>query len=213
MQSQFGILGMIQQGYYATYPLLFISVVCLAIIFERVWALWGVGPKTAKLADSLIPQLRQGKFNEALQATQTRATASERIFHTLISGAQTMGRDHLLELDDERRYQEGLEFKRYIWLLATAGASAPVIGVFGTVVRVLAALQSMAIMGTGGFSVVAAGISEALISTALGLAVAIIAVIFYNYFSQRIERINATIHIRAARLIDAAVAGKQANGN
>ena len=77
MQSNFGILGMIQQGYYATYPLLFISVVCLAIIFERVWALWGVGPRTAKLADSLIPQLRTGKFNEALQGTQGRATAAE----------------------------------------------------------------------------------------------------------------------------------------
>ena len=59
---------------------------------------------------------------------------------------------------------------------------------------------------------VAAGISEALISTALGLIVAIIAVIFYNYFSQRIERINATIHICAARLIDAALAGRELNG-
>jgi biopolymer transport protein ExbB/TolQ len=71
----------------------------------------------------------------------------------------------------------------------------------------------MAVMGTGGFSVVAAGISEALISTALGLAVAIIAVIFYNYFSQKVERINATIHICAARLIDAAIQGQQTNGH
>src|SRR6267378_3895242 len=212
MQSNFGILGMIQEGYYATYPLLFISIICLAIIFERMWALWGIAPKTAKLADSLVPQLRQGKFNEALQATQARSTAAERIYHTLISGAQTMDRDHLLELDDERRYQEGLEFKRYIWVLATAGASAPFIGLFGTVVGILVSFQSMAIMGTGGFSVVAAGISEALISTALGLIVAIIAVIFYNYFSQRIERINATIHICAARLIDAAIQGRKANG-
>ena len=93
-----------------------------------------------------------------------------------------MDRDHLLELDDERRYQEGLEFKRYIWVLATAGASAPFIGLFGTVVGILVAFQSMAIMGTGGFSVVAAGISEALISTALGLAVAIVAVIFLQLF-------------------------------
>jgi hypothetical protein len=61
MQSNFGILAMIQQGYYATYPLLFISVVCLAIVFERAWVLWGVGPKTAKLADSLIPQGRHGR--------------------------------------------------------------------------------------------------------------------------------------------------------
>jgi biopolymer transport protein ExbB len=213
MQSNFGILGMIQQGYYATYPLLFISVVCLAIIFERVWALWGVAPRTAKLADALIPQLRQGKFNEALQATQARGTAAERIYHALIAGAQTLDRDHLLELDDERRYQEGLEFKRYIWVLATAGASAPFIGLFGTVVGILVAFQSMAIMGTGGFSVVAAGISEALISTALGLAVAIVAVIFYNYFSVKVENISAMQHINDERLIDAAIQGRQARGN
>jgi biopolymer transport protein ExbB len=213
MQSNFGILSMIQQGYYATYPLLFISVVCLAIIFERVWALWGVAPRTAKLADALIPQLRQGRFNEALQATQARSTAAERIYHALIAGAQTLDRDHLLELDDERRYQEGLEFKRYIWVLATAGASAPFIGLFGTVVGILVAFQSMAIMGTGGFSVVAAGISEALISTALGLAVAIVAVIFYNYFSVKVENISAMQHINDERLIDAALQGRQARGN
>jgi biopolymer transport protein ExbB len=213
MQSNFGILSMIQQGYYATWPLLFISVVCLAIIFERAWALWGVGPRTAKLADALIPQLRQGKFNEALQATQARSTAAERIYHTIISGAQTMDRDHLLELDDERRYQEGLEFKRYIWVLATSGASAPFIGLFGTVVGILVAFQSMAIMGTGGFSVVAAGISAALISTALGLAVAIVAVIFYNYFSVKVENISAIQHINDDRLIDAALQGRQVRGN
>ena len=214
MQSNFSIMGMIQEGYYATYPLLFISVICLAIIFERAWALWGVGPKTAKLADSLVPQLRQGKFNEALQATQARATAGRaHLPHPDLPASQTLDRDHLLELDEERRYQEGLEFKRYIWVLATAGASAPFIGLFGTVVGILVAFQSMAIMGTGGFSVVAAGISAALISTALGLAVAIVAVIFYNYFSVKVENINAMQHINDDRLIDAALQGRQAHGN
>ena len=212
MQSQFGILGMIQQGYYATYPLLFISVVCLAIIFERVWALWGVGPRTAKLADSLIPQLRQGKFNEALQATQARSNPAERVYHVLIAAAQTLDRDHLVELDEERRFQETLELNRYVWVLATSGASAPFIGLFGTVVGILVAFQSMAIMGTGGFSVVAAGISEALISTALGLAVAIVAVIFFNYFSVKIQNINALLQINGDRLIDAALQGRQAGG-
>jgi biopolymer transport protein ExbB/TolQ len=168
--------------------------------------------RTAKSADTLIPQLRQGNFNQALQATQARSTASDRVFHTLISAAQTMDREHLEDLDDERRYQESLELKRYVWVLATAGASAPFIGLFGTVVGILVAFQSMAIMGTGGFSVVAAGISEALISTALGLAVAIIAVIFFNYFSVKIENINAILRINADRLIDAALQGRQAGG-
>ncbi len=213
MQNQFGILAMIQQGYYATYPLLFISVVCLAIIFERLWALRGIGARAARLADSLLPQLRQGNMNGALQATQARVSASERVYHTLITAAQSMDRDHLMELDEERRFQEGLEFKRYIWVLATAGASAPFIGLFGTVVGILAAFQSMAIMGTGGFSVVAAGISSALIATALGLAVAIVAVIFYNYFLTKIENLNAIMRINADRLIEAALQGRQGRGN
>jgi biopolymer transport protein ExbB len=212
MGSQFSILAMIQQGYYATYPLLFISVVCLAIIFERVWALMGIQSKAAKLADSLVPSLRQGKFNEALQQTQARSNPAERVYHVLIAAAQTLDRDHLVELDEERRFQETIELNRYVWVLATAGASAPFIGLFGTVVGILVAFQSMAIMGTGGFSVVAAGISEALISTALGLAVAIVAVIFFNYFSVKIQNINALLQINGDRLIDAALQGRQSGG-
>jgi biopolymer transport protein ExbB len=212
MGSQFSILAMIQQGYYATYPLLFISVVCLAIIFERIWALMGISGKAAKLADNLVPTLRQGKFNEALQATQARSNPAERVYHVLVAAAQTLDRDHLVELDEERRFQETLELNRYIWVLATSGASAPFIGLFGTVVGILVAFQSMAIMGTGGFSVVAAGISEALISTALGLAVAIVAVIFFNYFSVKIQNINALLQINGDRLIDAALQGRQAGG-
>jgi biopolymer transport protein ExbB len=212
MGSQFSILSMIQEGYYATYPLLFISVVILAIIFERLWALAGIQSKSAKLADSLVAPLRQGKFNEALQATQARSNPAERVYHVLIAAAQTLDRDHLVELDEERRFQETLELNRYVWVLATAGASAPFIGLFGTVVGILVSFQSMAIMGTGGFSVVAAGISAALISTALGLAVAIVAVIFFNYFSVKIQNINALLQINGDRLIDAALHGRQAGG-
>src|SRR6185312_2415343 len=207
MQNQFGIIQMIQQGYYATYPLILISIVCLAVIFERLWALRGIGSRATKTADALVGPLRQGKFNEALQRTETGHTAADRVFHSLISSAKDLDRARLEELDEERRFAELVELKRYIWVLATAGASAPFIGLFGTVVGILVAFQSMAIMGTGGFSVVAAGISEALISTALGLAVAIVAVIFYNYFSVKVENISAMQHINDERVIDAAIAG------
>ena len=66
MQNQFGIIQMIQQGYYATYPLIIISIVCMAVIFERLWALRGIGTRATKTADALVGPLRQGKFNEAL---------------------------------------------------------------------------------------------------------------------------------------------------
>jgi biopolymer transport protein ExbB len=213
MQNQFNIFGMIQQGWYATYPLLIISVVCTTIIFERIWALWGVGSGATRSAEKLIGPLKLGNFDGALAQLNGRHGAGERIFHELITEARAADRKRLEDLDEERRFAEILQLRGSIWVLATSGASAPFIGLFGTVVGILVAFQSMAVMGTGGFSVVAAGISEALISTALGLVVAIIAVIFYNYFSQKIERINATIHICAARLIDAALAGRTAVGH
>jgi biopolymer transport protein ExbB len=213
MQNQFSIVAMIMQGWYATYPLLIISVVCVTIIFERIWALWGIGSRASTLADRIAAPLRQGKFSEALTQLAGRRGPGERVFHEIIAEAESADRARLEEIDEERRFAELLQLRGLTWVLATSGASAPFIGLFGTVVGILVSFQSMAIMGTGGFSVVAAGISEALISTALGLVVAIIAVIFYNYFSQRIERINATIHICAARLIDAAIAGRKANGN
>jgi biopolymer transport protein ExbB len=213
MQNQYSIISMIQQGWYATYPLLIISVVCVTIILERIWSLWGVGRRATHSAERLIVPLRQGKFGEALDALKGHRTAGERIFHELLSEAQSADRARLEEVDEERRFAEVLQLRGFIWVLATSGASAPFIGLFGTVVGILVAFQSMAVMGTGGFSVVAAGISEALISTALGLIVAIIAVIFYNYFSQKIERINATIHICAARLIDAAIVGRAVLGH
>lgn len=212
MQNQFSILAMIEQGWYATYPLLIISVVCMTIILERVWALWGVASSVTKMAESALAPLKQGKFDEALKLIDGRDDAGHRVFHEIISEAQTSNRERLENVDEERRFAEMLRLRGSIWILATSGASAPFIGLFGTVVGILVAFQSMAVMGTGGFSVVAAGISEALISTALGLVVAIIAVIFYNFFAQKIEQINATLHICAARLIDAAIVGRELRG-
>ncbi len=143
---------------------------------------------------------------------QTRAgrTPFERIYYVVVRAARVLDRDKLLELEEKRRFEENLELKGCTWVLATSGASAPFIGLLGTVVGILLAFRAMAIQGSGGFSVVAAGISQALISTAIGLAVAILAVVFYNYFSVKIEKINAIIKMNASLLIDAALEARQA---
>ena len=213
MQGQYGLIAMIQQGYYATYPLIAISIICITVILERLWALAGLRRRINRTALALVAPLREGNFEEALRRLATRRSPAERLYHAVVEAARTDSREALSRVDEEQRFEELLGLRRYVWVLATSGASAPFIGLFGTVVGILSAFQSMAIMGTGGFSVVAAGISEALISTALGLAVAIIAVIFYNYFSVRIENLNALMHVGANRLISAALEGRQAHGN
>jgi biopolymer transport protein ExbB len=73
---------------------------------------------------------------------------------------------------------------------------------------IIRSFHTMAIAGTGGFGIVAGGISEALIATALGLAVGILAVVLYNYFQSRVERIDAALQIGSARVIEALVDGR-----
>jgi biopolymer transport protein ExbB/TolQ len=84
--------------------------------------------------------------------------------------------------------------------LGTVASSAPFIGLLGTVIGIIKSFESMAIVGTGGFAVVAAGISEALVATALGLGIAIIALIFYNYFQVRIGNFTGLFRIHAIKL-------------
>ena len=101
----------------------------------------------------------------------------------------------------EAMFEETQKLRKHLWILGTVASSAPFIGLLGTVVGIIKSFESMAIAGTGGFAVVAAGISEALVATALGLAVAIIAVIFYNYFQTRIATLNGLFRIQVAKII------------
>ncbi len=84
-------------------------------------------------------------------------------------------------------------------------SSAPFIGLLGTVIGIIKAFENMAVVGTGGFTVVAAGISEALVATALGLGIAIIALIFYNYFQVRVGNLTGLVRIQAMKLLQSVV--------
>jgi biopolymer transport protein ExbB/TolQ len=98
-------------------------------------------------------------------------------------------------------FEEGQRLRKNLWILGTVASSAPFIGLLGTVVGIIKSFESMAIEGTGGFSVVAAGISEALVATALGLGVAIIALIFYNYFQTRVSNLNGLFRIQVGKIL------------
>ena len=207
------ILSMIQTGALATYPLLAFSVVTVSIVFERLWSLRNLVSGTLRLAGGLCPILERGQMSEALQTARNQvATPAGRIFTDVLARHASDSLEYLSDLTEEKRFEEIEALKGPLWVLGTVGASAPFIGLFGTVVGIIKAFHNMAIMGSGGFSVVAAGISEALVATGLGLVVAIIAVIFYNYFQTRIERIEAALTIASNRVLDAIHLSRQAHG-
>ena len=90
-----------------------------------------------------------------------------------------------------------LSLERWLGVLGTIGAVAPFIGLFGTVLGVMRAFRDLAAAGMGNPTIVAAGIAEALVATAAGLAAAIPAVVLYNYFTHRAERALALLEDEA----------------
>jgi len=208
------VLDMIQQGWYITYPLIVMSVITITIIGERLWALRGLIPGTLRIAGSLVGQLQKGDFKGALEtAKQHQKAPAGRMFRDVIAQQEGESLEYLSEVVEDRRFEEIEALKGGIWVLGTVGVSAPFIGLLGTVIGIIKSFHNMALAGSGGFAVVAAGISEALVATALGLAVAIIAVIFYNYFHTKLERIEAVMTIGSDRVLEATRLGRKANGN
>ena len=103
----------------------------------------------------------------------------------------------------ERRLEElGADLRRGMSVLASVGSVAPFVGLLGTVLGIISAFQGIAASGSGGLSSVSAGIAEALIETALGLAVAIPAVLAFNYLSTQIARDELALTTSAGELLD-----------
>ncbi len=210
---QLDVWALIQQGAISTYPLLACSVILLAIVLERAWSLRGIIGSTARLTRDVVPLLARGDWQGALElARKHRTCPARRIYSDLIEGEGSVPMPELERVATERSFEEVQGAGSNLWVLGTIGAAAPFIGLFGTVMGIIRAFHAIALAGTGGFAVVAAGISEALIATALGLAVGILAVVFYNYFQSRVDRIDASLRIGSGRVLEAVAAGRRAHG-
>jgi biopolymer transport protein ExbB len=164
------------------------SVIAVAVAVERAAALWRFRERARQVGDAVATALRRGDLEAArLECARARSPMGE----VLLAGlAQARGRPGRAAAAVERGRQElGWRLRRGLWILATVGATAPFVGLFGTVLGIMTAFADMARSGQGGFAVVAAGISEALITTAGGIAVAIEAVVLYNFLNTRVARL------------------------
>ena len=202
---------LIQQGAISTYPLLLCSVILLGVVLERAWSLRGIIRSTAQLTRDVVPVLARGDWQGAVDVVRKhRACPARRVYGDLVEGERDVPLPELERVASERNFAEVQGAGSNLWVLGTIGSSAPFIGLFGTVLGIIRAFHAIALAGTGGFAVVASGISEALIATALGLAVGIVAVICYNYFQSRVDRIDAALRIGSGRVLEAVSAGRRA---
>ena len=202
MQQQgLDLIDIIHKGAIATYPLILLSIISVTVVLERLWSLKNMGSVTLRITESLLEPIKKGQRDLAIAiCKQNSQSPAARIFLNVLEREGSQGLDNA-STATEAMFEETQKLKKHLWILGTVASSAPFIGLLGTVVGIIKAFESMAVAGTGGFAVVAAGISEALVATALGLAVTIIAVIFYNYFQTRISTLNGLFRIQVAKIL------------
>jgi biopolymer transport protein ExbB/TolQ len=202
MQEQLDLIQIIHRGALATYPLIIMSVVSVAVVLERLWFLRNIGSTTLRITDSISDPIKRGQRDLAIAiCRQNSHCPAGRILMRVIETEKDHGKESASAFAGEAMFEEGQKLRKHLWILGTVASSAPFIGLLGTVVGIIKAFEEMAISGTGGFAIVAAGISEALVATALGLGVAIIALIFYNYFQIRIANLTGLFRIQVSKTL------------
>jgi biopolymer transport protein ExbB/biopolymer transport protein TolQ len=103
---------------------------------------------------------------------------------------------------DNAKEEALIEMKRGLGLLATIGSTAPFIGLFGTVVGIINAFRGIAASGSGGMAAVSGGIAEALVATALGIFVAIPAVVAFNQFTGKLDQFQVEMNKASSELVN-----------
>jgi biopolymer transport protein ExbB len=178
------------------------SILSIAVSLERAIALWSVGSDARNLGELISRHLFRGDLEEARKACERSRSIAADIF---LAGFSRHGRtsfDAVASAVERERQQVGLKLRSHMWILGTVGATAPFVGLFGTVWGILHSFHQMAVTGQGGFAVVAGGISEALITTAGGILVAVEAVVLYNFFQTRLARTQVELKLAADEFLE-----------
>lgn len=162
------------------------SVLLVALALERWINVLRVKRAIRRLDDRALEAARKGNLEEARRLCDGVGSPAREVFAVALDRALGRVKGNPRAAMQRELKRATAQLKAGIWMLGTAGALLPFAGLLGTVIGVMSSFQAIGEAGTGGFAVVSAGISEALIATAAGLFVALEAIIFFNYLQAAI---------------------------
>ena len=196
--------------------LIIMSMISFGVAIERIYTFTQARKQSKLYAPQVAKHLKEGRLKDAIAISSSKNYRYSHLAKVVLAGLQeyqfqqetgaNLSREDLV--DTVRRAIQRAsaltanDLKKGVASLATIGATAPFVGLLGTVVGIITAFQGIAATGSGGLGAVSAGISEALVETALGLVVAIPAVWFYNYLTGRIEYFNVEMDNSSSELVD-----------
>jgi biopolymer transport protein ExbB len=183
--------------------ILFGSVAAVIIGFERAVFLRGFSARARELHEQIVRALLRGDAAIALHECDRSHFPTVALYRAAFDRAQRP--DRVADAVDRARREVIQALRAPLWVLGTLGAVMPFVGLFGTVVGILASFRQIGVTGQSGFNTVAPAISEALITTAGGIAVAVEAVILYNIFNARIAKESFDLTLRADELAEVVI--------
>jgi biopolymer transport protein ExbB len=196
------VLEIILSGGWLMVPILACSAIAMAIILERFWTLRTNSVIPPELGEQVQAWALSRKLEEAHVAALAENSQLGRILAAALRN-RSRSRDIIKESVEDTGRHVIHDLERYLNTLGTIAGISPLLGLLGTVIGMIKVFSSILAHGVGDANVLAGGISQALITTAAGLSVAIPAFFFFRYFTGRVERLVVEMEQQAISLIDA----------
>ncbi|PKN67875.1 MAG: MotA/TolQ/ExbB proton channel family protein [Deltaproteobacteria bacterium HGW-Deltaproteobacteria-15] len=195
------MIELIVRGGIFMYPIIFCSVVALAVFLERIWILRRRNIIPDEFVRSVEDLVKKQKMSEALFLAQGDSSSIGRIF---FAGLKNAGRGLWLvkEAIEERGDREAVGLEKRIGILATVANLAPLLGLLGTVSGMIRSFNVISLEGTGNPAHLAGGIAEALITTAAGLCVAIPTLVCHRILKDKAESLIFDMEENSLKLIE-----------
>jgi biopolymer transport protein ExbB len=195
------VFELVKAGGWLMWPIIACSVIAMAIVVERLW----IYRRRRVLPTNLVAQIWQLHQKNQLTAAHIQTVRKSSPLGRILA-AGLMNRMHAREVMKEAIEEEGRqvvhELERYLNTLGTIANISPLLGLLGTVIGMIKVFAAITTSGVGNPGVLAGGISEALITTAAGLSVAIPAVIFHRYLSGKVDRIVLSMEEQALKMVE-----------
>lgn len=198
---------LVQAGGWLMIPIILCSVIAAAISVERSWTLRESQIAPRNLLTNVWNWIRNNEFDNQKLRELRMGSPLGQILAAGIANS-TMGRDAMKESIEEVASHVLHELERYLNTLGTVAAITPLLGLLGTVIGMIKVFAAIRIEGAGNAAVLAGGISEALITTAAGLTVAIPSLFFYRFFQRKVDELVVNMEQEAIKLVEVMHANK-----
>ncbi len=182
-------------------PILLCSILALAIIIERFWTLRPQKIAPQAIVHDLMARLKKKELNgKRLRELQEESPLGRVLAAGLLNAKH--GREIMKESIEEEASHVVHELERFLTALGTVAAVAPLLGLLGTVIGMIDVFAEIQVAGTGNTQALAGGISKALITTAVGLTVAIPALVCHRFFQRKVDELVVEMEQQALKLVE-----------